>query len=111
MPSHGNHDVSFCNLAVAGATTEDVWLRQISHAVDHRPSIPALVVGLNDDTLRSDWHPQSIREGPFQTADALAWSGAVLLTVSLVDHSRVFGLPRMLARPLRSASTTQRDLP
>mgnify|MGYP006172950607 CR=1 FL=1 len=35
------------------------------------------------------------------TAGLLAGQGAILLTVRFHDHSRVFGLPRLLARPLQ----------
>jgi lysophospholipase L1-like esterase len=94
-----NHDVSFCNLAVPGSTTDDVWRRQLSDAVDHRPNLASLIVGLND-TLRSDWNPATARGRLLQTADELACCGATLLTVTFHDHARVFGLPRFLARPL-----------
>lgn len=94
------HHVSLCNVARPGATAADVRSQQLSDALDHRPHVASLVVGLND-TLRSTWDPAAVRAELLHAAGLLAGQGALLLTVRFHDHSRVFGLPRLLARPLQ----------
>jgi len=96
----GAHDVSLCNLARPGATSADVRSEQLAHALDHRPHLASLIVGLND-AMRSTWDPGRVRADLLHTAERLADQGAVLLTVRLHDHSRVLRLPRLLAGPMR----------
>ena len=96
----GDHHVSFCNLAQPGATAADLRAQQLGEALDHRPHVASLVVGLND-TMRSAWDPAAVRADLLYAASMLAAQGALLLTVRFHDHSRVFGLPRFLARPMR----------
>jgi lysophospholipase L1-like esterase len=95
-----DHHVSFCKLAVPGATTADVRREQLGEALDHRPHIVSLVVGLND-AMRSRWDPEQIREDLLHCAGELARQGAVVVTVRFHDHTRVLGLPGLLARPMR----------
>lgn len=92
-----DHDVSLCNLAIPGATVADVRARQLADALDHRPDVASLIVGLND-TLRSAWDPAVLRADLLHVAGLLTAQGALLLTVRFHDHARVFGLPRLLAR-------------
>ncbi len=94
------HHVSLCNLAVPGAVVADVRREQLAEALAHRPVVASLVVGLND-TLRSTWDPEQIRADLLHCAGELARQGALVITVRFHDHTRVFGLPRLLARPLR----------
>lgn len=93
------HEVSFCNLAVTGATTTDVWCRQVPEARDHRPDLAALVVGVND-TFRSSWNVDRVHDHVLRSAAELHGVGATLLTVRFHDHGAVFGLPGVLRRPL-----------
>jgi len=93
------HDVSFCNLAVTGATAADVRHNQLREALAHRPNVASLVVGLND-TMRSSWDPAQVREDLLHIAGSLADQGALLLTARFHDHSRVFRLPGRLGRPM-----------
>jgi lysophospholipase L1-like esterase len=95
-----DHQVSLCNLARPGATAAELRSQQLTDALDHRPHLASLIVGLND-TLRSSWDPAAVRTELLHTAGLLAGQGALLLTVRFHDHSRVFGLPRLLARPLQ----------
>ena len=60
------HDVSFQNLATTGATTASVREEQLEAALDHRPDMVSLVVGIND-TMRSGWSPDRVR------TDLLDW--------------------------------------
>jgi len=94
-----DHEVSLCNVARAGATTSDVRSQQLSDAVEHRPHLASLIVGLND-TLRSTWDPARVREDLLHCAKQLTRGSALLLTASFHDHGQVLRLPRLLARPL-----------
>lgn len=94
------HDVSLCNLARPGAGAADVRSAQLTDALDHRPHLASLVVGLND-TLRSSWDAYQVRADLLHTAERLAAQGVLLLTVRFHDHSRVLRLPGLLARPMR----------
>jgi len=94
-----SYDVSYCNLAVSGATASDVRHGQLADAVAHRPDLASLVVGLND-TMRAGWHPGRLREELMTCASALHDAGATLLTARFHDHGAVFGLPGVLRRPL-----------
>ena len=96
-----DHDVSFCNLAVAGSTVADVRRDQLEAAVDHRAHLASLIVGLND-TVRSTWSPAVLREDLLHCAQRLSEQGALLLTVRFHDHARVFRLPGLLGRRLRA---------
>lgn len=93
------HDVSFCNLAVSGATVPAVRRVQLERALDHRPTLASLVVGVND-TMRSTWHPAAVRAELLACAAELHASGALLLTVRFHDHAAVLGLPGFLRRPM-----------
>ncbi|KQY63566.1 MULTISPECIES: SGNH/GDSL hydrolase family protein [unclassified Nocardioides] len=93
------HDISFCNLAVSGATATDVRDGQLRAALAHQPDVASLVVGIND-TMRSTWHPPRMRAELFECADALHGSGALLLTARFHDHGAIFGLPGVLRRAL-----------
>jgi len=94
-----SHDVSFCNLAVTGATAPVVRRDQLDDALAHRPDLASLIVGVND-TMRSSWDPVSLREDLLTCAEALHGIGAVLITTRFHDHGAVLGLPGVLRRPL-----------
>jgi len=104
-----DHEVSFCNFAQPGATSADVRGRQLTHALDHRPHLATLVVGLND-TFRSSWDPAAVRRDLLDCAERLTDNGAVLLTARFHDHGRVFRLPRVLARPLHDRIDVVNDI-
>jgi lysophospholipase L1-like esterase len=93
------YDVSFCNLAVSGATATTVLGAQLADGVAHRPDLASLVVGIND-TFRSRWDPARLREELFTCAEALTGAGAVLLTARFHDHGEVWNLPNVIRRPL-----------
>ena len=93
------YDVSFCNLAVSGATAATTREGQLADALAHRPDLASLIVGLND-TMRSTWDPVQLRRDLMETAEALHGTGALLVTARFHDHGAVFGLPGVLRRPL-----------
>ncbi len=94
------HDISFCNSARAGALVSDVRHHQLAQALAHRPHLVSLIVGLND-TMHSTWDPVRLRDDLIHCAEQLTAQGALLMTVRFHDHTRVFGLPRLLGRPFR----------
>lgn len=93
------HDVSFCNLAVSGATATTVLDLQLEKALAHRPDVASLVVGVND-TMRSTWDPVRLRGELSVCAEALHACGATLMTARYHDHGAVLGLPGVLRRPM-----------
>ena len=104
-----DHEVSFCNTARPGATAADVREHQIGDALVHRPHLASLIVGLND-TMRASWNPALLRSDVLHCATRLAEQGAVLMTVRFHDHSRIFRLPRVLARPMRDRIDALNDI-
>ncbi|MFC1418822.1 SGNH/GDSL hydrolase family protein [Streptacidiphilus cavernicola] len=91
--------VDLRNLAVSGARTADVLHRQLPQALEHRPQLASLLVGVND-TLRASYDIAAVAGNLDATMGALAADGALLLTACLPDPGRMLGLPRPLARPL-----------
>lgn len=94
------YDVSFCNLAISGATTSVVREQQLEAALAHRPGLVSLLVGVND-VLRSTWDPDRVRDDLWTIAGSLDAAGATLMTARWHDHSAVLGVPRFVGRPLR----------
>ena len=89
----------FHNLAVAGAQTADVRHSQLPRALELRPDLAAVVVGVND-TLRRTFDPARTAAAAEQTLGALRAAGAVVLTMRLPDPGRMLGLPPALAQPI-----------
>ncbi|HEX4833784.1 MAG TPA: SGNH/GDSL hydrolase family protein [Trebonia sp.] len=87
------------NLSVLGAQAKHVERDQLPVALDLKPDIATVVVGIND-TLRAGFDPQRTGRSFARTVGALRASGAVVLTMRLPDPARMFGLPGVLARPL-----------
>lgn len=95
------YDVSYCNVAVPGATAGTVLADQLELAVTHAPDIAALVVGIND-VLKSTWDAGRLREDLLVCAETLTAGGATLLTARFHDHDQVLPLPAVIAAPLRN---------
>jgi len=87
------------NLAVSGALTADVEREQLPRALELRPDLAAVVVGVND-TLRHSFNATRTGQALAHTVGALRSAGATVLTMRLPDPGRMFGLPPTLARPL-----------
>jgi X-X-X-Leu-X-X-Gly heptad repeat protein len=87
------------NLAFLGAQAADVERVQLPAALDLRPDVVSLVVGIND-TLRGDFSPERTGAAVGRTVAALREAGAQVLTMTLPDPGQMFGLPQALARPL-----------
>ncbi|MBB6078229.1 lysophospholipase L1-like esterase [Streptomyces paradoxus] len=89
----------FTNLAVSGSQTRDVLERQLPAALDLRPDLVSVVVGVND-TLRCTFDIRAVAARLDQVYAACTEHGAVLLTACLPDPGRMLGLPAPLADPL-----------
>jgi lysophospholipase L1-like esterase len=87
------------NLAFLGALAADVERTQLPAALDLKPDVVTLVLGIND-TLRGDFDPERSGASLGRTVAALRESGAQVLTMTLPDPGQMFGLPKALARPL-----------
>ena len=87
------------NLAFLGAQAADVERVQLPAALDLKPDVVTLVVGIND-TLRGDFNPERTGASVGRTVAALREAGAQVLTMTLPDPGQMFGLPKALARPL-----------
>jgi lysophospholipase L1-like esterase len=95
----GLTDPELHNFAVPGAQAKHVARDQLPAALDLRPDIASVVVGIND-TLRAGFDPVRSGQSVARTVAALRASGATVLTMRLPDPARMFGLPDALARPL-----------
>jgi lysophospholipase L1-like esterase len=94
MPQHEFH-----NLAFSGALIRDVEREQLPRALELRPSVVSVAVGVND-TLRRTFDVAAIAASLAHTVGALRAAGATVLTMRMPDPGRMFGLPGSLARPL-----------
>jgi lysophospholipase L1-like esterase len=99
-----SYDVSFCNVALSGATAAVVREQQLDEALAHRPDLASLLVGVND-TLRSTWDAGRLHADLTHIAGALVDGGATLMTVRWHDHAALLGLPRVLVRPMTERIT------
>ena len=87
------------NLASSGAQTTDVERDQLPAALQLRPDLASVIVGVND-TLRAGFDPARVGPAAAHTVGALRAAGAEVLTMRLPDPGRMLGLPGALARPL-----------
>ena len=87
------------NLASSGAQSTDVERDQLPAALQLRPDLASVIVGLND-TLRAGFDPARVSAAAAHTVGALRAAGAEVLTMRLPDPGRMLGLPGSLARPL-----------
>ena len=92
-------EVRFHNLARTGARAVDVADRQLAAALQLRPHVASVIVGVND-TLRDGFDPRPIGVALHRAVGTLHASGAVVLTARLPDPGRMLRLPASLARPL-----------
>ncbi|MFI5896246.1 SGNH/GDSL hydrolase family protein [Actinoplanes sp. NPDC051513] len=89
----------FHNLAVSGARIGDVAEKQLPVALDLRPTLASVLIGMND-TLRGDFDPVALGYRLSEMVARLTEGGATVLTARLPDPGRMFGLPGAIARPL-----------
>jgi lysophospholipase L1-like esterase len=82
-----------------GACSADVERVQLPQALQLRPDVASVVVGIND-TLRPNFDAQRIGTAAAHTIGSLRASGAQVLTMRLPDPGQMLGMPGVLARPL-----------
>jgi lysophospholipase L1-like esterase len=82
-----------------GACMADLEGDQLPRALQLRPDIASVVIGVND-TLRPNFDPDRIAAAAAHTVGALRAAGADVLTMRLPDPGRMLGMPDVLARPL-----------
>jgi lysophospholipase L1-like esterase len=82
-----------------GACMANLELDQLPRALQLRPDIASVVIGVND-TLRPNFDPDRIEAAAAHTVGALRAAGAAVLTMRLPDPGRMLGMPGLLARPL-----------
>jgi lysophospholipase L1-like esterase len=87
------------NLAASGAQAAAVERDQLPRALELRPDVASVIVGIND-TLRSSFDPPRFARATEHTIGALCSAGAVVLTMRLPDPGLMLGLPAALSRPL-----------
>jgi lysophospholipase L1-like esterase len=87
------------NLAASGAQSADIEHDQLPRALELRPDVASVIMGIND-TLRSSFDPRRIAWSAEHTVGALRSAGAEVLTIRLPDPGFMLGLPSVLARPL-----------
>ena len=87
------------NLATTGAQAADVERSQLPRALELRPDVASVVVGIND-TLRRGFDPARVHDALAHVIGSLSAAGAIVLTMRLPDPGRMLGMPAALARPL-----------
>ncbi|MEV0618393.1 SGNH/GDSL hydrolase family protein, partial [Nonomuraea sp. NPDC050404] len=91
--------VELSNLAVCGACSADVARDQLPRALELRPSVCTLLIGVND-TLRGRFSPPAIARDLEQVIAALGRAGSVVVTATLPDPGLLLRVPDALRRPL-----------
>jgi lysophospholipase L1-like esterase len=92
-------DAALHIVAGNGACMADLERDQLPRALQLRPDIASVVIGVND-TLRPNFDPDRIAAAAAHTVGALRAAGADVLTMRLPDPGRMLGMPGVLARPL-----------
>jgi len=82
-----------------GACMADLECDQLPRALQLRPDVASVVIGVND-TLRPNFDTERIAASAAHTVGALRAAGAEVLTMRLPDPGRMLGMPGVLARPL-----------
>ncbi|GGS98379.1 hypothetical protein GCM10010206_71370 [Streptomyces cinerochromogenes] len=94
-----SEQVRFTNLAVSGAQTRDVREKQTPAALELRPDLVSVVIGVND-TLRHTFDIHAVAAHLDHVYASLTRQDATLLTACLPDPGAMLRLPDALARPL-----------
>ncbi|EGX58321.1 hypothetical protein SZN_18451 [Streptomyces zinciresistens K42] len=95
----GEPAAQFTNLAVSGAQTRDVLESQLPAALELRPDLASVLVGVND-TLRRTFDIRLVADRLDHVYAAFARQGTAVLTACLPDPGAMLGLPAVLGTPL-----------
>ncbi|GAA3697515.1 hypothetical protein GCM10022224_074250 [Nonomuraea antimicrobica] len=91
--------VELGNYAVCGARVADVVRDQLPRALELRPTVATVLVGVND-TLRGDFDQDVFAADYAHLLARLSETSAVVLTCTLPDPGLMLRLPGALHRPL-----------
>ncbi len=109
----GPDTVEFHNLAQLGAQAHTVADTQLPRAIELRPTVAAVIVGVND-TLRGSFHIVRTGTALGRTVRELCDTGATVLTCVLPDPGRMLRLPRALAyllgRRIQAVNAVTREI-
>lgn len=83
-----HEDVSYANLAIRGRTAKAVRAEQLPVAVALDPTHAVVVAGVND-ILRPRFSATGLRDDLFAMHEALAATGAMVITFTMPDMARV----------------------
>lgn len=86
-------------IAGNGALFADVERDQLPTALQLRPDVASVVIGIND-TLRPNFDTDRIANSAAHTIGALRACGAEVLTMRLPDPGKMLRMPGVFARPL-----------
>ncbi|MGW9027432.1 SGNH/GDSL hydrolase family protein [Streptomyces sp. NPDC055722] len=89
----------FTNLSFSGAQTRDLLERQTPQALEMRPDVASVLIGVND-TLRYTFDIHAVAARLDKVYAAFRAQNTVLLTACLPDPGSMLRLPGALARPL-----------
>jgi lysophospholipase L1-like esterase len=92
-----------------GALFADVERDQLPMALQLRPDVASMVIGIND-TLRPNFDTERIANSAAHTVGALRACGAEVLTMRLPDPGKMLSLPGVFARPLARRATQINDI-
>jgi lysophospholipase L1-like esterase len=92
-----------------GALMADLESDQLPAALQLRPEVASVVIGIND-TLRPNFDPDRLAETSAHVIGALRAAGADVLTMRLPDPGKMLHLPDVLARPLAKRAHLLNDV-
>jgi lysophospholipase L1-like esterase len=92
-----------------GALFADVERDQLPMALQLRPDVASMVIGIND-TLRPNFDTERIANSAAHTVGALRACGAEVLTMRLPDPGKMLSLPGVFARPLARRAAQINDI-
>lgn len=90
----------YANLARRSLVSREILERQLRPALDLRPDLASAIVGMND-AIRPGFDPEDVREPLEEMTGTLVASGAVVLTATLPDVSRLLPLPPVARTRIR----------
>jgi lysophospholipase L1-like esterase len=92
-----------------GALMADLERDQLPAALQLRPDVASVIIGIND-TLRPNFDTEQLGETSAHVIGALRAAGADVLTMRLPDPGRMLHLPDVLARPLAKRAHLLNDV-
>jgi len=101
--------VLYANIAVRGRLTRQLHLEQLDHALDLRPDLVSLLVGMND-LLRPAFDHDDVAEDIESMTEALRAHDATVLLFTLPDPARVMPIARPLGGRFRALSAAVRAI-